>query len=122
MLTSFAWLLALLPFVLYFHWSQTPIVNQHSRLQDTTPNHGAVVSESKSCGQIGIDLLKAGGNAADAVVSPYHSGIGGGGFALIRAPNGTYEALDFRETAPASSYEDMFQGNVLGSIYGGLPR
>ena len=131
MLTSFAWLLALLPFVLYFHWSQTPIVNQHSGLQDTTPNHGAVASESKSCSQIGIDLLKAGGNAADAVVgttfcvgvvSPYHSGIGGGGFALIRAPNGTYEALDFRETAPASSYEDMFQGNVLGSIYGGLAR
>lgn len=131
MLTSFAWLLALLPFVLYFHWSQTPIVNQHSELQDTPPNHGAVASESKSCSQIGIDLLKAGGNAADAVVgttfcvgviSPYHSGIGGGGFVLIRAPNGTYKALDFRETAPASSYEDMFQGNVLGSIYGGLAR
>ena len=52
----------------------------------------------------------------------YHSGIGGGGFALARSPNGSYESIDFRETAPAAAFQDMFQGNVNGSVYGGLAR
>ena len=52
----------------------------------------------------------------------YHSGIGGGGFALIRAPNGSHEVVDFRETAPAASFETMYRGNVNGSILGGLAR
>lgn len=61
---------------------------------------GAVSSESKQCTQIGIDMLKAGGNAADSMIAtvfcvgvqaPYHSGLGGGGFMLVRASNGSYE-------------------------------
>ena len=52
----------------------------------------------------------------------YHSGIAGGGFALVRAPNGSHEVVDFRETAPAASFEDMYQGNVNGSILGGLAK
>lgn len=39
---------------------------------------------------------------------------------MVRDPAGNYEAIDFRESAPESAYEDMFQGNVNGSIYGGL--
>ncbi|KAL8778179.1 MAG: hypothetical protein Q9194_002142 [Teloschistes cf. exilis] len=90
---------------------------------------GAVASESRRCTQIGIDLLKAGGNAADAVVGTtfcvgvigmYHSGIGGGGMALVRSQNGTYQSIDFRETAPAASDVDMFKNNVDASIHGGL--
>jgi len=50
----------------------------------------------------------------------YHSGIGGGGFMLVRDKDGKYEAIDFRESAPAAAYEDMYRGNVNGSIYGGL--
>lgn len=50
----------------------------------------------------------------------YHSGIGGGGFMLVRDANGNYEAIDFRESAPAAAYEDMYSGNVDGSIFGGL--
>lgn len=50
----------------------------------------------------------------------YHSGIGGGGFAMIRDGNGNYEAVDFREAAGAAGHEDMYQGNVQGSILGGL--
>ncbi|KIW01674.1 gamma-glutamyltransferase [Verruconis gallopava] len=93
------------------------------------PKLGAVASENSLCSNIGIDLLKAGGNAADAlvgtvfcvgVVGCYHSGIGGGGFMIVRAPNGTYQNIDFRETAPAAAFQDMYQGNVDGSIYGGL--
>jgi hypothetical protein len=52
----------------------------------------------------------------------YHSGIGGGGFALVRTPNGTFEFVDFREVAPAAAFENMFDGNSLGSKIGGLAR
>lgn len=50
----------------------------------------------------------------------YHSGIGGGGFALIRDKDGNYEAVDFRESAPASASEDMYDGDKQPSISGGL--
>ena len=52
----------------------------------------------------------------------YHSGIGGGGFMLVRSSNGTYEVIDFREAAPATAYQEMYRGNTLGSIFGGLAR
>jgi gamma-glutamyltranspeptidase/glutathione hydrolase len=50
----------------------------------------------------------------------YHSGIGGGGFMLVRSAKGEYEAIDFRETAPSAAYEDMYDNNTIGSILGGL--
>jgi gamma-glutamyltranspeptidase/glutathione hydrolase len=52
----------------------------------------------------------------------YHSGIGGGGFMLVRAPNGAFEFIDFRETAPAAAFQDMYNNNTDASIYGGLAR
>lgn len=52
----------------------------------------------------------------------YHSGIGGGGFMLVRSPNGSFEFVDFRETAPAAAFEDMYENNTAGSVYGGLAR
>ncbi|KAM4059245.1 gamma-glutamyltranspeptidase [Hirsutella rhossiliensis] len=90
---------------------------------------GAVASESRECSAIGRDLLARGGNAADAivgttlcvgVVAMYHAGIGGGGFALVRDAQGNYEAVDFRETAPAAAHQDMFLHNTRGSVVGGL--
>ena len=39
---------------------------------------------------------------------------------LVRAPNGTYEFIDFRETAPAAAFEDMYKNNTDASITGGL--
>ncbi|KAL8920249.1 MAG: hypothetical protein Q9172_004577 [Xanthocarpia lactea] len=109
----------------YLTTSQLIVLGLH---RDTAV-HGAVASENKVCTQIGIDLLKAGGNAADAavgttfcvgVIGMYHSGIGGGGMALVRSSNGTYQAIDFRETAPAAAHVDMFKHNVNASIHGGL--
>ncbi|KAL8950941.1 MAG: hypothetical protein Q9222_003063 [Ikaeria aurantiellina] len=99
-----------------------PFDTHHGRL-------GAVASESGVCTELGIDLLKLGGNAADAavgaticvgVVGMYHSGIGGGGFAMIRSSNGTYDTVDFRETAPAAANMDMFKDRVEASLHGGL--
>ncbi|KGO77704.1 Gamma-glutamyltranspeptidase [Penicillium italicum] len=90
---------------------------------------GAVASESSICSGHGSDILKMGGNAADALVATefcigvigmYHSGIGGGGFMLVRSPKGDYEFIDFRETAPAAAFEDMYKNNEGASIYGGL--
>ncbi|KAL8708919.1 MAG: hypothetical protein Q9220_006251 [cf. Caloplaca sp. 1 TL-2023] len=54
------------------------------------------------------------------VVGMYHSGIGGGGFAMIRSSNGTYDSIDFRETAPAAADMDMFKDRVEASLHGGL--
>ncbi|KAK3677525.1 hypothetical protein LTR78_002375 [Recurvomyces mirabilis] len=90
---------------------------------------GAVASESSICSNIGIDVLKAGGNAADSMVATvfcvgvigmYHSGVGGGGFMLARHSNGSYEFIDFRETAPAAATQDMYNNNTNSSIYTGL--
>ncbi|KAJ6013399.1 hypothetical protein N7540_007990 [Penicillium herquei] len=90
---------------------------------------GAVASESAICSQHGIDMFKMGGNAADALVATqlcagvigmYHSGIGGGSFIIVRAPNGSHEFIDSRETAPAAAFEDMFKNDSDAAVYGGL--
>lgn len=52
----------------------------------------------------------------------YHSGIGGGGFMLVRSPDGSFEMVDFRETAPAAAFQDMYNNNTEASILGGLAR
>ncbi|OAA57481.1 gamma-glutamyltranspeptidase [Niveomyces insectorum RCEF 264] len=92
-------------------------------------SHGAVACESTICSKIGVDLMRQGGTAADAlvgttlcvgVVGMYHSGIGGGGFMLVRDAQGNYECVDYRETAPAAAYENMYDGNIVGSVFGGL--
>ncbi|XWW98958.1 hypothetical protein V2A60_006962 [Cordyceps javanica] len=92
-------------------------------------HRGAVSSESAICSGIGTQLIKDGGNAVDALVGTvfcvgtigmYHSGIGGGGFMLLRDKNGNYEFVDFRETAPAAAFEDMYKNNTDASLYGGL--
>ena len=105
-----------------------PVVSDEEPHQDRL---GAVASENRVCSQIGIDILKLGGNAADAligtvfcigVVDCHHSGIGGGGFALARSNNGSYESIDFRETAPEAASEGMYKDDVAGSLFGGLSR
>lgn len=52
----------------------------------------------------------------------YHSGIGGGGYMLVHAPDGSFEHIDFRETAPAAAFQDMYKNNTEASIFGGLAR
>ena len=41
---------------------------------------------------------------------------------LARASNGSYEFIDFRETAPAAAFQDMYSNNTAASIFGGLAR
>ncbi|KAI8810447.1 gamma-glutamyltranspeptidase [Cladochytrium replicatum] len=91
--------------------------------------HAAVASENELCSIIGRDVLQDGGNAVDSVVAAsicigvtnmYSSGIGGGGFLVLRTPNGKSEYIDFREEAPAAASRDMYEGNPTGSMIGGL--
>lgn len=98
---------------------------------DTQPRRGAVASQNQVCSDIGTQLIKDGGNAVDAIVGTvfcvgvtnmYHCGIGGGGFAVLRTPDGEYETVDFREKAPAKAFEEMYKDNEDASIYGGLAR
>lgn len=90
---------------------------------------GAVAVEAEECSNIGVDILKKGGNAVDAaiastlcigVIHSFATGIGGGGFMLIRSPNGTFEFIDFRETAPKAATHDMFVKDPLLAAVGPL--
>ncbi|KAJ9480229.1 putative Glutathione hydrolase proenzyme (putative) [Pseudozyma hubeiensis] len=113
--------------------------------------HGAVSSEVDVCSNIGAQLLQQGGSAVDSIIgtalcvgsiASYHSGLGGGGHALLRSPyaadantnrkrsnqndarskSASYIHVDFREVFPAAATEDMYSNNPVknASLYGGL--
>jgi len=78
---------------------------------------GMVVSAQPEASQIGIEILKKGGNAVDAAVAtgfalsvcyPVAGNIGGGGFMVFRFADGTTTSLDYREKAPLKAFRDMF--------------
>ena len=79
-----------------------------ARNPDAVGRNGMVVSSHELASQVGIDILKQGGNAIDAaiatgfalaVVHPGAGNIGGGGFMVIRTADGEVTTIDFRETA-----------------------
>ena len=89
---------------------------------------GAVAADEPRCSAIGAQVLDDGGHAVDAAVAtalclgvthPHSSGIGGGAFMVIRLANGTREAIEFREAAPAAAYRDMY---IDGSGVNGVNR
>ncbi len=90
--------------------------------------HAMVVSAQHLATQVGVDILKAGGNAIDAavavgyalaVVHPCCGNIGGGGFMVIHRTNGENLFLNFREKAPAAATPTMFQ-DTDGKVVKGL--
>lgn len=71
--------------------------------------HGMVASVDALATQVGVDILKQGGNAVDAAVAvgyalavthPQAGNLGGGGFMMLRTKDGKTTAIDFREMAP----------------------
>ena len=79
--------------------------------------HGMVVTEQHLATEVGVDVLKKGGNAVDAavavgyalaVVYPEAGNIGGGGFMTIRLKDGRTTFLDFRERAPLAATKTMY--------------
>ena len=93
-----------------------------------------VVAPEKDAAAVGLEILRGGGNAIDAAVAtafalavtyPRAGNLGGGGFLIYRAPDGTHAGLDFRECAPAALTAAMFldaSGRVdpSKSLTGGL--
>ena len=80
-------------------------------------SRGMVVSASTIASEVGRDVLADGGNAVDAAVAtglalavtyPVAGNIGGGGFMVIRLPDGQATTIDFREMAPAAATPTMF--------------
>ncbi len=93
-----------------------------------------VVSAHPLASEVGKQIMQQGGNAVDAmiatnftlaVVYPRAGNIGGGGFMIVRLPDGTAQAIDYREMAPAKAHKDLYldeKGNVIKglSTAGGL--
>lgn len=85
----------------------------------------AVVSARKEASDIGVEIMKKGGNAFDAMIAthlalavayPIAGNIGGGGFVVYRTHTGESGSLDFREKAPGNAYKDMYldeNGDVI---------
>jgi gamma-glutamyltranspeptidase/glutathione hydrolase len=88
--------------------------------ENKTYKNGMVVSAKHEASKVGIDILKKGGNAFDAmiatdlalaVVYPNAGNLGGGGFMVYRLSDGKNGTLDFREKAPINSKVDMYLDN-----------
>jgi len=109
-------------------------------LNTATPPAAAIASAHPLATKAGMKILAQGGNAFDAavavtaalaVVEPYSSGLGGGGFWLVhRAKDGFQTMIDGRETTPAAGHRDMYldeEGNVIpglsmnGPLSAGIP-
>lgn len=87
-----------------------------------------VVSAHPLASAVGAEIMKRGGNAADAaiavqfalaVVYPDAGNIGGGGFLVLREQDGTVDALDYREEAPGAAHRDMYL-DAAGEVIEGL--
>lgn len=99
----------------------------------TYAQNGMVVSDNSVASQVGVDILKKGGNAIDASVAtafalavtyPSAGNIGGGGFLVYMNSNSEVTTIDFREKAPLAATNNMFQdqtGNLIkGMNHNGL--
>jgi gamma-glutamyltranspeptidase/glutathione hydrolase/leukotriene-C4 hydrolase len=97
--------------------------------------HGAVATDSKTCSDVGAELLRRGGRAIDAAVGsalclgvlhPMSSGIGGGGFMTVfDAATNESHTFNFREVAPRAANETMFLNRTAdarrGALAAGIP-
>ncbi len=101
--------------------------------------HGMVVSAQRLASEAGVEMLKKGGNSVDAavavgfalaVVHPTAGNLGGGGFMVIRFPDGRTTTFDYREKAPAAAHRDMYllkdgsldpEKSQIGYLAAGVP-
>lgn len=88
------------------------------RVHPVVAKHGMVAAQEKVAAEIGLDILKEGGNAVDASVAvgfalavtlPRAGNLGGGGFMIVHdAKAGATKAIDYREMAPKAAFKDMY--------------
>lgn len=113
-------------FVLSHAAAQTPDTGlDYMHEQPVRAQHAMVVTVHHDATDVGVAILKQGGNAVDAavavgfalaVVHPIAGNLGGGGFMLVRFKNGKTHFLDYREEAPLAATANMYldaQGNVI---------
>src|SRR5690606_10536427 len=105
-----------------FKRKASPLLQEPSAVEKTIESHngyknGLVVTAHPVASEVGVQILKKGGNAVDAavaiqfalaVVYPNAGNLGGGGFMVYRSANGEKTSLDFRETAPSEATEKMY--------------
>lgn len=123
----------LIPLFLIFLFASC-VSGQLGQKSSSEFRNGMVVSAHPQASEVGVAILKKGGNAVDAavavqfalaVVYPNAGNIGGGGFLVYRSADGKTATLDFREKAPAAASRNMFldsAGNAITdkSLYGHL--
>ncbi len=97
-------------------------------LTPVSGKNGIVVTTQHKASEVGLQILKAGGNAVDAAVAvgytlavtdPCCGNIGGGGFMLIHLANGKDTFINFREKAPIAAKPNMYldkQGSVISGL------
>lgn len=125
--------------VLLASCQNSPAKKQPDPQKGVLAPHAMVVSAKEEASQIGLAILKKGGNAFDAMIAtelalavayPNAGNIGGGGFMVYRLGSGERGALDYREKAPAKAHRDMYldkNGKViadkstLGALAVGVP-
>lgn len=105
--------------------SKKTIQNSRKKNRGLIAENAMVVSAKEEASKIGLDIMKQGGNAFDAMVAtdlallvtyPVAGNIGGGGFMVFRLADGTSGALDYREMAPISATKNMYleqEGKVV---------
>ena len=122
--------LLLLSLILVPFRDQAPVYSQQRDTSDlgVASTTGVVVSASDLASDVGASILHKGGNAVDAAVAtafalavtwPSAGNIGGGGFMVVRRPNGEAITIDYRETAPGKATPTMYL-NAQGHIERGL--
>lgn len=129
---------AFLSFVLFLSLIITPANHAASR-PPVRGKHGMVASVSEIASQVGVEILKRGGNAVDAAVAvglalavvwPEAGNLGGGGFMMIRMKDGRAVAVDYREMAPAAAHRNVYldatgeyikDSSVIGHKAAGVP-
>lgn len=91
--------------------------SQNKKISGFVSDKAIIVSARKEASKIGVEILKKGGNAFDAMMAtelalavcyPQAGNIGGGGFMVFRKSNGEIGSLDYREKAPSLASKDMF--------------
>ncbi|MCF8373315.1 MAG: gamma-glutamyltransferase [Bacteroidales bacterium] len=117
-------------FIFMFLYSCTANTDRSTNINSENLNlaqHGMVSSADSLASQVGVDILKKGGNAFDAavavhfalaVVYPMAGNIGGGGFAVYRTKGGETGSLDFREKAPLAANRNMYLDTAMQAIDG----
>ena len=112
---SIRWRTVLFAFVVTLALAPSKISTQ--QVESVRSQEGMVSSQQWIASQVGADVLSSGGNAVDAAIAtgfalavthPTAGNIGGGGFMVIRFPNGQSTAIDFREKAPLASDPEMW--------------